>query len=370
MKKYLVPFLILFLILSGCRDETEPSKNRNFIAVVWNVQSLFDGEDTGNEFSEFRAASGWNQEKYEARLLSISEAITRMILSENSQSQQQVPDFIGLVELENSRVMDDLVRSSLLAKHGYNYTFFGSNDGTTLGIGAASRIPFTETLVHSITIDGQTIPRPVLEVHINPANEPLVFFICHWKSKLGGAEATEPLRRASARIIRRRIMELREEKPGTPVIIMGDLNVNHDEFFRYEGTIICSLLPNDPDAALLAESTKNHEDFLIVCSEKPPRIEYFDSSVPVLYSPWGNELADGSYFFRDNWETIDHLLLSDDLFNNTGWVFDSCIVLNFPPFANDKGLPRPYMARNGFGLSDHLPLLLYLTIADPGYQPF
>jgi endonuclease/exonuclease/phosphatase family metal-dependent hydrolase len=372
---------ILLIIVLFCSAECEgiplpgnskaSDKSEQFTAVVWNVQTLFDGHDTGNEYAEFRESAGWTQEKYAARLLAIGQAILRMrTLSaqgknqgENENQQRQsatsatVPDLIGLVELENGNILEDLLHGPL-SKQGYVHTFYGNLPGMSLGIGVLSRFPLTETRIHSITINNETTPRPVIEVHLEPGGEPLIFFICHWKSKVGGDSATEHLRRASATVISRRIVELREEKPDAPIIIMGDLNENHDEFYRQGGTVLSALLPDDEDAALLAASQGN--GFLVLSKEKPPRTEYFDPSIPILYTPWENELLDGSYYYRDNWETIDHFLLSEALFDNRGWDYETCLVLNMPPFTNAKALPYQYVPRNGFGLSDHLPLMLFL----------
>ncbi|MDR0314188.1 MAG: endonuclease/exonuclease/phosphatase family protein [Treponema sp.] len=370
MLKKSIPFILLLIVLF-CSAECEglllpgntkslPKKIEQFTAVVWNVQTFFDGQDTGNEYAEFRESAGWTQEKYEARLLAIGQAILRMrsLSAQENENQQAAvaPDLIGLVELENANTLEDLLHGPL-SKQGYVHTFFGNLPGMSLGIGVLSRFPLTETKIHSITVNNQTAPRPVLEVHLEPGGEPLIFFICHWKSKVGGDDATEPLRRASAMVISRRLLELREEKPGAPVIIMGDLNENHDEFYRRQGTVLSALLPDDEDAALLAATQEG--GFLVLSKEKPPRAEYFDSSF-VLYTPWENELLDGSYYYRDNWETIDHFLLSEELFDNRGWDYDTCMVLNMPPFTNAKALPNPYNPRNGFGLSDHLPLILFL----------
>jgi len=357
-------FMIVTLIVSQTFISCEAGKTgtpleTRFTAAVWNIQSLYDGIEAGNEYDEFREKSGWTQEKYEARLLSIARAITGMIPAENG-SAAKTPDLIGLVELENAGILEDLAKGHLL-QCGYTHAFFGNTQGMSLGAGVLSRHPFTEAKVHSITMNSETIPRPVLEVRIEPSGEPLVFFLCHWKSKLGGEDATESLRRASARVIGRRIGELRLEKPGVPVIVMGDLNENHDEFYRRSG-IVSALMPDDPEAAMLAKTNAGKNDFLILSNEKPPRTVYFDPAHAVLYTPWENELSDGSYYFRNTWETIDHLLLSEELFDDEGWDFDACQVLNFPPFTNAKGFPNPYNPRNGLGLSDHLPLLLWLRI--------
>ena len=278
-----------------------------FTAMVWNVQLLFDGEETGGEYPEFREAAGWTDEKYQARLTAISQAI----------KQIQIPDLIGLVEVENAGVLEDLA-SGALSKSGYNWIAFTSLTVSSMGIGVLSRFPLVDVKAHSITVEKDTAPRPVLEVRVEPNGRPLVFLLCHWKSKVGNN--TEVLRRYSARVVQRRLRELKESEPDVPVIVMGDLNENHDELYRL-----------------------------------------FIEDIPALYSPW-EEMEEGSFYYKGGWETIDHFLLSEGLFTGSGWDFSGCRVLNQEPFTTAKGVPNAYMPRNGGGLSDHLPLVLYLAM--------
>jgi hypothetical protein len=143
---------------------------------------------------------------------------------------------------------------------------------------------------------------------------------------------------------------------------MGDLNENHDEFYRLGVKTLCALLPDDTGAAELAG---NREDVFILSSEKPPEARFFGNNQgingpPVFYTPWGNELSKGSYNYKKTWETIDHFLLSAELFDNTGWDFEDCRIVDQPPFTGTASYPQPYMPRNGLGMSDHLPLMLTL----------
>jgi hypothetical protein len=170
--------------------------------------------------------------------------------------------------------------------------------------------------------------------------------------------------------------EIWSADPSMPVLIMGDLNENHDEFYRRYGEAISALLPDDPRAAYISgfedsgdgensgagalPPEKIQADYLVLCKTKPPLAEYFPPEAICLYSPWGNELQNGSYYYKNNWETIDHFLLSSGFFDDSGWDFSSCIVLDSEPFANSRGYPNAYRPGNGSGLSDHLPLLLTL----------
>jgi endonuclease/exonuclease/phosphatase family metal-dependent hydrolase len=368
--KRLIFILAVAVFLAGCSACSTPTEApQTFTAALWNVQTLFDGHEAGNEFRDFREAAGWTVEKYQARITAISQAILHM-----APPGTTPPALIGFSEIENLEVLYDLAGGSL-AKHGYNWAAFSALPGAALGLGVLSSFPIKDLRAHSITVKNGTAPRPVLELRVEPRGEPIVFLLCHWKSKLGND--TELLRRASARVVQRRLMELLETEPETPVIVMGDLNENHDEFFRYAGRSIdfYALLPDDPDVAeLAAQLLPNTRDFLVLSTEKPPRS--LIEGIPALYSAWedmqrgtsasgpGAGSEAGSYYFRGGWETIDHILLSEGLFNDMGWVYSESRVLNHEPFITSSGTPNRYIPRSGRGLSDHLPLLLYLRYLD------
>ncbi|MCL2215312.1 MAG: endonuclease/exonuclease/phosphatase family protein, partial [Treponema sp.] len=211
---------------------------------------------------------------------------------------------------------------------------------------------------HSISINGETTPRPVLEARIQAdSSNAFVVFACHWKSKIGGDEATENVRMASARVILRLIRDLHENEPDTGIIVAGDLNENHNEFFKRGASSVCALLPDDPKSALIA---KEQKDYLVISGNMPPLPVYFPPETVVLFSPWMNELEFGSYYYKGNWETIDHFLISHQFFDGADLEYKSAYVADFEPFANRNGIPVSYNQRTGNGLSDHLPLLIYL----------
>ncbi|MDR2740160.1 MAG: endonuclease/exonuclease/phosphatase family protein [Treponema sp.] len=355
--------LLPALIAGGCSLSAgveSGSPQGSLKVVTWNVQALFDGSQTGTEYSEYLNEAGWAEEKFSARVNAISRAIDRIV--------EGVPDILALEEIENPQCLEAIARGEL-SKYGYGWTYFSKNKGASLGLGVLSRIPFVDTRVHGIVWDQETAPRPVLELWLQPEDTPLVLFVCHWKSKLGGEDNTENLRRASARLILRRIREIHSKHPDMPTVIMGDLNENYDEFYRRGKRILSALLPDDPDAAGFIDTVPvgseyaagNREDFLILSEAKPPAVGYFDTSLPAFYSPWGQELRNGSYYYKNDWETIDHFLLSEQFFDQAGWDFSSCRVLDQEPFINLKGIPDTYNPHTGQGLSDHLPLMLILT---------
>ena len=374
MKSLLIVLLPWIILLAGCGPFSSKARPQPeiFITALWNVQTMFDAQEDGTEYADFRESVGWTAEKYAARLTTISGAILQMLKEEipaGQASKTQAPDLIALTEVENAGVLEDLVGA--LSKQGYYWAAFANVGGAPLGLGFISRLPLLDIKAHSITIEKDTTPRPVLELRLLVREKPLVFLLCHWKSKVGGDDATEAQRRASARVVQRRLTELRESEGETPVIVLGDFNENHDDFYRRFNTnasasMLYALLPDDPEAAALAASAPGFlgfpamTDFLVLSGEKPPEASYFPQEIPALYSPWEREILDGSYYFRDTWESIDNFLLSDKLFMGSGWSFEDCRVLNKAPFVTSRGEPNSYSPRSGRGLSDHLPLLLYL----------
>jgi hypothetical protein len=217
-----------------------------------------------------------------------------------------------------------------------------------------------------------------VEVRLDAGGETLTLMLCHWKSKLGGEQKTETTRRSEAAVITRRLSELDAAKAETPFIMMGDLNENFDEFIRADMAYLCALLPDTPEASEGVRSLRGapsggirpgFQDFLALSGAKPPRAGYLAAANGALYSPWMDEtlwegetdgLPRGSFHYKERWETIDHVLLNGAAFDGKNWDFAEFRVAGTPPFTNSAGLPAAYAPRTGYGLSDHLPVIVRL----------
>jgi len=338
--------------LTGCspEQETPVQETAGVTLMTWNIHNLFDGKDDGFEYDEFLQSAGWSAEKYLGRLNTICAAIDKI---------SPKPDIIMLQEIESHQILEDLAGE---LPNEYLYSHFANNPGSAIGLGILSRFPLADVKAHSITINGDTAPRPVLEARVQAKEDEFVVFVCHWKSKIGGDEETEGVRKACARVILRRIRELLQSEPDTGVIIAGDLNENYDEFYKQGAGGICALVPDDPYCARITKGTQ--KDFFVISDNKNFEPAYFPEDSVMLFSPWFSDLENGSYFYKYEWETIDHFLISRQFFDKSGLEYERTVIVNFEPFANANGIPVPYNAKTGMGLSDHLPLLLTLRIAD------
>jgi endonuclease/exonuclease/phosphatase family metal-dependent hydrolase len=358
--------------LAGCSVMDRNAKTADSVLLVsWNVQALFDGKDSGNEYAEYRAGSGWTGEKYRARVTAVADALKTLGRDFDPSGdfdpdgdfdtarKSGSPDIVAFIEIENEKVMEDIAAAA-----DYRWTFFASSPGAALGLGLASRFPILDTKTHSAHFGGTETPRPVAEIWVDADGEALALMVCHWKSKLGSGAETEAARKSAAAIIARRLSEIQETAAGTPVIIMGDLNENADEFART--AYACALMPDSAEAAEHIRENgarPGFQDFLVISENRPPRTDYLDgvNAAAVLYSPWTEESESGSYYYRGQWETIDHFLFNGAAFDKSGWEFAGFRAVRGRPFSGEDGSPNAYVPRTGNGLSDHAPLLAWLS---------
>ena len=99
-------FMTAFLMLSGQK------KDQLFTVAFYNVENLFDLEDhPDTQDEEFTPASekAWDMERYEKKLEDLS-SVLRAI------NKNELPEIIGLSEVENKKVLEDLIQTRDLRK--------------------------------------------------------------------------------------------------------------------------------------------------------------------------------------------------------------------------------------------------------------
>lgn len=356
MKKNLISGCLLLPLFWGCfflqpeewgrgkRDESEISM------LSWNVENLFDDVDNGSEYREYNPQNGWESEQFHARMIELTKVI--------ESSYPGCPDILLLQEVENQNVLDSW-NDRYLKNHGYTTVLAVPPAGRAITTGVISRLPLEEVRVHSYQLEGYSQARPIQELLFSHPSGLVRVFNNHWKSKLGGARQTEPMRRAAAAAINTRLHELRSTNQTEPVIIVGDLNEELDEYAIGGGVIPTALMPIELAANLDA-------------SELPRTLVYWPLPVngeveptPVagvvpLFSPWPSSESEGSYFYDGSWRKIDHVFMNLSLFDGTGWEWKHFRVVKEEDMLNSYGTPKGWNPVSGVGFSDHLPLLLLL----------
>lgn len=359
-----------FLFLAGCAFVLPD--NSEVTVLSWNVENLFDAVDQGSEYPEYTSDGGWTERDYTRRLQRVSEAVHTL---------RPRPDIMVFLEIENADVLATLV-GDFIVDINAPYHAFAVGPGAAIGIGLASRYPITEVRTH-LPRTGDFPPlRPVLEVHLDLADESLVVLCNHWKSKRGGAPATEPLRRATAALLTACLRRLHREDPDRAVIVVGDFNARPREFELTGRSYPTALMPANEVRHLRQLLLDDRSDERSDQEELPSWVteEWFTAGaflllapdaisarnhtsaldMPVLVNLWDSIDASGSYYFINRWERIDSIFASPSLFNGAGLEYGAFTVPCPAGACDDQG--RPLSWTDGeHGVSDHLPLLLTIT---------
>lgn len=349
------PFLAICLLALGLFVSCAalgPSGNRQSILVMsYNVLSLFDAIDDGNEYTDFSIAKGaWDEARYRTRLGRLAELI--LSLREGAGASASGPDISCLVEIEKESILADLVQGPL-AKADFRYRAFAKAPGSPIGVGLLSRFPIVESKAWGLSF-GERSERPILEARIATPGQELIVFVCHWKSKLEGAELTEASRRESAALLSSLAAVREAEYPAAAILACGDFNENPDEFVRVGRRYPTAFMPLASAEAAAAKAPA--KAVFLRESGSDLRKEAGRAS---LWSPWSGPDS-YSYVHRGVKERIDGFLLGSGFFDAKGLEFGS-----FYPFANEKivdaaGIPISWSNSTGKGWSDHLPILLWL----------
>ena len=347
---------LFFLSCTGCENPLASRKPpQHFRLASWNLEAFFDGQETGTEYSDY-TATYWDEVAYKSRLQSLGDALSLWPESQTARNRAG-PDIFALLEVENATVLGDLLQGPF-ARFQYSYSAFATNPASPLGLGILSRFPIVRIRSHSLQTASFSSPRPMLEAEIELPDQSLILFVCHWKSKLGNPQETEAVRRASAGLINRRMIELKKEFPDVKLLFLvaGDLNENADEFERQGGETLTALIPVGAYTAVFPEAASEPRPCIFLASTSEELSEAAEEPA-IFFCPWFRAAWQGSYAYQGAWETIDHLLISPAFFDDTGWEYTTFSVLDQAPFVNDTGYPNSFNPRTGKGLSDHLPIM-------------
>ena len=129
------------------------------LLMSWNVLSLFDPIDDGDEYAEYSVERGtWNEARYRARL----DALAGAVLKAKPAGRQgpSGPDILCLVEIEKKSILDDLAKGPL-SKCGYRFRAFAKAEGSAIGLGLLSRLPIESARAWGLDL-GKGRERPIL----------------------------------------------------------------------------------------------------------------------------------------------------------------------------------------------------------------
>ena len=221
MKRIFLTGLFASLIAVACFAQ-KPYK-----VVFYNFENLFDTiHDPGMLDEEFtpEGPKKWNTAKYTKKIGNLER-----VLFDIAAEDKDFPVVIGVSEIENRSVMEDVIAQPKLAHGNYRIVHYDSPDARGVDVAFYYR-PDVFKLEGSAAIPFKMPELPNFKTRDFVTmwgtidNEPFFFLVSHWPSRLGGKEASAPKRLAAAKQVKHIVDSVTAANPATKVVIMGDLN--------------------------------------------------------------------------------------------------------------------------------------------------
>lgn len=335
--------------------------------AFYNMENFFDClHDSAKDDHDFtpQGIKGWGNAKYANKRNRLFKVIAAMD-AEHSLAA------MGLAEVENARVLRDLCRGTPLRYKNFDFVHFESPDLRGIDVALLYRkdllsIDTSYPVPLIIPPDSVARTRDMLYVRAFVEASPvppdsgmsgnrlskdasgtgtgkhpcanrkktcLHLFVCHFPSKYGGATETDHKRAAAARLLRQRMDSLSCKDSSAIILAMGDLNTHALDS-------VLAPLRSQPYLNLMASPT---------------------------WRPRFARYRIGSHKFREEWSTIDHIILPRRILpwirGKQAFVFARGFLLQSDErYMGIKPFRSFYGARHLGGYSDHLPVYIDLCL--------
>ena len=334
--------LVIFLLAASAQEK----KYGLYAVGFYNLENLFDTiHDEGKNDYEYlpQGAVKWNGMKYFAKLKNMSTVLAEI-------GTDRLPNVgasvIGVSEVENSRVMTDLVNQPALKERGMRFVHIEGPDrrGVDCALIYNPRFftpekSFLQPYIYEEKDSAQRT-RGFLTVQGKLAGDDVTFIVCHWPSRA----AVSYYRERAGEQVRALKDSILKTSPGMKIMVMGDMN-------------------DDPFSPSMAKSL----------GAKREMKEVADGD---LYNPWWNILTrqgQGTLMYDGKWNLFDQIVMSSTLLDTDGKrdystlkFFKNEIFMRNYLFQTEgryKGNTKRTHAGGVWlnGYSDHLPVVLYLV---------
>lgn len=347
----IITIISLILLITSCnikgnrkskKDISTNVKSLNsYVVAFYNVENLFDIYDDPKTFDEEFTPSGkkhWDKKRYDKKLNDLSWVLSNL--------NSELPALIGLSEVENRKVVEDLANTKLLSKGNYKVVHEESPDVRGIDVALMYRSDLFEYISHaSIPIHVKADPhsklRDILYVKGKFAGNDEIFhlFVNHWKSRRGGREETEFKRVACAEVLKKEVDKILDKNKDANIIIMGDLN---DE-------------PENKSVNKVLFATNN--------TKKTKPHELYNLMYNKSIKDEGTNSRNYKWFMLDNLIVSQSLVDDKDFYaeNKEGEIFKNEKILYYNAKANFKTPNKTYGGKNYYGgYSDHLAVYFIL----------
>ncbi len=347
--------LILLIIIAFCScklqnknqkhiETLDFNDNRGYLRIVsYNLENYYDPfNDSLTNDDDFTPEGNhfWTWDKYKDKQKKIYKVLSAI-------GGWELPEIVGLYEVENEFVLKDLLKNTPLKFRNYEIVHKESPDARGIDVAMLYRSDKFKLISKQFIpivfpFDTAKKTRDILYARgYTKDNDTLNIFVNHWPSRFGGRSESEMNRQIAAQTLRNKVDSIFRSNSLSNVIIIGDFN---DE-------------PEDVSVTDVLKAGHN-----------------FDSLAPgQLYNlAWymKEKRGMGSLKFQGEWGLIDQIIVSNSMLMKNNSIYtsvDNAMVfkadfLTVPDdaFVGDK----PFRTFIGFkyngGFSDHYPIFLDL----------
>ena len=339
--------LIAFLTFNFSGFSQDKKSYKVNTVAFYNVENLFSLED--DEFTVYhdrtvRSDAFYTKPVYEAKLKNLAKVISEI----GADVTGTTPAIVGLCEVENREVIEDLVNQKSLLSSDYGIIHYHSPDRRGIdvallykkGLFVPTNTQSRELILYRDNDPNQRIySRDQLVVSGLLDGDMIHFIVHHWPSRSGGEARSRPNRIKAAELNMKIIDSLHAIDPYAKIINMGDFN-------------------DDPTN----QSIKN----VLQTKSKRENVNIME-----LFNPFEDmhRRGLGTLAWRDGWNLFDQMIVSAGLLSKdfSTYQFFRAGIYNPPYLANPrgryKGYPYRAFADGGFtgGYSDHFPVYTLLV---------
>ena len=336
MRKLITSSLLLLSITASFAQSKSP-----ITVALYNCENFFDTKDDPNKNDdEFLPDSKlkWDDTRYMNKLTKIAQVLDSTVAGSG------LPNLVGLVEVENKEVLEDLISKSPLKEKSYGVLCTDSPDERSIDVGLLydksvfTLVDFKELNATNPSL-GDYKTRNILFATLKATNGDVLYvFVNHWPSRREGEKESEPRRVFAAEQVRNKINELQKKDPKAKVIVMGDFN-------------------DHPDNNSILNTLK--------ASDKPKAKTDLYNAYQTL-----DAAKQGTHYYDKEWRVLDQIIVSQAFIGaKKGYKFNpknaKILRKDFVLFKNNKtGEERPNRTYSGEkyynGYSDHLSV--YITL--------
>lgn len=341
-RKSILVFLF-FTISLTVYAQTKPYK-----IVFYNLENFFDTvndpEVLDDEFTP-EGPKKWTQDKYDKKLHNMER-----VFFDIAAINKDYPVVIGVSEVENRNVLEDIVAAPKLAPANYRIVHHDSPEARGVDVAFFYRADVFklegEKAIRTII---PSLPnfktRDILTMWGKIDGEDFLFMVGHWPSRLGGKEASEYKRIAVGEQMRSIADSVKQIRPDVKVVLMGDFNDD----------------PTDPS----------------ITQGLGAKLKVKELQKGDYYAPYASMLKAGygTLAYGDAWNIFDNIVVTENLVNDTtdklkiqkapGSKFYGNIFKRHYMVQKEgqyKGYPLRTYVGNNFqgGYSDHFPVYIYI----------